>query len=91
MSQRQIALVLLIVIDGVLLLALGIAGQWWALAMFGAITVVVLLAELGAHLTTGKTISRHFWKFKKEHPVWAWVIALLPVLALSALAWHLLA
>ena len=84
----------LIVFDALLITICGICGQWWWMNFFIGITLLVLIFEGLSYLTTGKTISQHWWAWSKTNPKQAWwsLGALASfLLAMNFLALHLAA
>ena len=67
----------------------GIAsGYWHLLWVFLTFFACFGFWEWHATKTTGKTVSQQFWKFKKDHPVGAWVVVVALVVSWLALMWH---
>lgn len=89
-----IGLVGLIVFDALLITICGICKQWWWMNFFIGITLLVLIFEGLSYLTTGKTISQHWWAWSLKKPKQAWwsLGALVSfLLAMNFLALHLAA
>ena len=88
--RRTIALIGLIVFDIALLVTLSMFQQWFWVFTFLSITLVVLATEGLAKLTTGKTISQQYYKFRQEHPFGSLLALLFFGLAMASLIVHLI-
>jgi len=85
MSDALIA----VAVIGALFLIFWLAGlHGWAW-LWLAIAVVVGIAELWAKLLTGRTLSQHFWAYRKAHPVRTWMLIGVLTLAWIGLLGHL--
>ena len=90
----SIGLIGLILFDAILIAICFICHQlWWAYFFIG-ITALVIIFEIVSKITTGKTISQHWWAWSQENKKMKWwsiagIIAFL--LAMNSLALHLLA
>jgi len=88
MKWKEIIFIVLLV--GCLLVPAAVTSQWWLFAVFAVFFVCFGLIEWLAAVKSGKTVSQHFWEYKKHHPVGAMLVCLCMLVAWLALLAHFL-
>lgn len=66
------AVILMVVFVVCLALPFALAKLWLWFYFWLALAVTLAIFELVSYLTTKKTLSQAFWKYRKEHPKAKW-------------------
>lgn len=86
---RTVGLISMIVFDVALIALMFWQGILFWAWFFVGVTTLVIIYEIVAKITTGKTISTQYKEFAQKHPVWAYTGLALFALSMASLVLHL--